>query len=187
MENSICCTRGDAGAPLTAEFPLTEEVYLATGGLLAAYFDEVRLIWPQPEQSPDVGGTKATAAQGDDLWLSADGVTIRPMVGGQGRYRFVVPPGTARVRLESRRSVPTDPRAPYLGAGRRLGVRVTEIAIQTRAGEVVIPADDPRLITGWHEAERAGTRLWRWTDGSAELPWIGVHGPAVVKIRWTAL
>jgi len=105
------------------------------------------------------------------------------MVSGQGIYRFVVPPSAERVRLESRRSVPADPSAPYLGSGRCLGVKVSAIAIRSRTGEVVIPADDPRLITGWHAVEQAGLGLWRWTDGSAELPWAGVSGPAVVTVR----
>jgi hypothetical protein len=121
--------------------------------------------------------------RGTEVWLSADGIAIRPMVSGQGIYRFVVPPGAQRVRLESRRSVPTDPSAPYLGSGRCLGVKVSEIAIRSRAGEMVIPADDPRLISGWHEVEHAGLGLWRWTDGSAEIPWAGVSGTAVVTVR----
>jgi hypothetical protein len=51
----------------------------------------------------------------------------------------------------------------------------------------VIAADDPRLTTGWHDAERLGTALWRWTDGSAELPWSGVSGLAVVTVRCMTL
>jgi hypothetical protein len=50
-------------------------------------------------------------------------------------------------------------------------------------GEVVIAADDPRLAMGWYDAEHAGGALWRWTNGSAELPWDGVSGPAVVLVR----
>ena len=52
---------------------------------------------------------------------------------------------------------------------------------------MVIAADDPRLIGGWHHAEREGADLWRWTDGSAELPWNGVSGPAVVTVHCTTL
>jgi hypothetical protein len=47
----------------------------------------------------------------------------------------------------------------------------------------VIPADDPRLVAGWHEIEHSGLGLWRWTDGSGELPWAGVTGPAVVTVQ----
>ena len=52
---------------------------------------------------------------------------------------------------------------------------------------MVIAADDPRLIGGWYDAERVGVELWRWTDGSAELPWNGVSGPAVVTVHCTTL
>ena len=166
-----------ADEPLAADVPLAAELQFSME------VDEARLIWPALGQSPEATGTASTVAQGADVWLSVDGITIRPMVSGQGIYRFVVPPGAERVRLESRRGVPTDPRAPYLGGGRCLGVRVSAIAIRSRAGEVVIPADDPRLITGWHEVEQSGRGLWRWTDGSAELPWAGVAGPAVVTVR----
>jgi hypothetical protein len=70
---------------------------------------------------------------------------------------------------------------------RCLGVRVTEIAIRSEAGDVVIAADHPGLTVGWHDAEQAGPALWRWTDGSAEVPWTGVSGPAVVSVCCTAM
>jgi hypothetical protein len=145
------------------------------------------LVWPGLTQSPEELSKTETMARGADVRLWADGVTIRPTVTCQETYSFVVPPGAKRVRLVSRRGIPADPRTPYLGAGRCLGVRVSEIVIESRAGEVVIPADDPRLVTGWHDAEQAGLGLWRWTDGSAELPWAGVSGPAVVTVRCTTL
>jgi hypothetical protein len=47
----------------------------------------------------------------------------------------------------------------------------------------VIAADNPGLTSGWHDVEQAGAELWRWTDGSAELPWAGVSGLAIVTIR----
>jgi len=119
--------------------------------------------------------------------LSVDGVSFRPTVMAEGMRCFVVPAGAKRVSLESRRGVQADPRAPYLGAGRCLGVRVSEVVIAARAGEVVIPADDPRLVTGWHESESAGAEIWRWTDGAAELPWADVWGPAVVTVYYTTL
>jgi hypothetical protein len=143
--------------------------------------DEVDLIWPQTSEA---AGTPpgASAVRGSGIWLSVDGVDIRPTVTGQGVFRFVVPPGATRVRLESRHSFSVDPCAPYLGGGRCMGVRVSEIAIRFRGEEVVIPADDPRLISGWYPAEQGEAELWRWTDGSAEFPWAGVSGPAVVTI-----
>jgi hypothetical protein len=166
-----------AGEMLAADVPLAADVQFSVE------VDEARLIWPSLREPLEATGVAALVAQGTDVWLSADGTTIRPMVSGQGVRRFVVPSGARHVRLESRRGVvPPDPSAPYLSAGRCLGVKVSAIAIRSRTGDVVIPADDPRLIAGWHEVEQSGRGLWRWTDGSAELPWVGVAGPAVVTI-----
>jgi hypothetical protein len=164
-----------------------DEWFSDTEASLATDVGEVRLVWPGLAQSAEEFGKIATMTRSADVRLMAHGVTIRPTVSRQGTYSFVVPPGAKRVSLVSRRGVPADPRAPYLGVGRCLGVRVSEIAIESRAGEVVIPADDPRLITGWHDAEQSGLGLWRWTDGSAELPWAGVSGPAVVTVHCTTL
>jgi hypothetical protein len=148
--------------------------------------DAIKPIWSRLEHLPEERSytpTVATTTQDAEIRLSADGAAIRPTTANQGTYTFVVPSGRARVRLESRFSIADDPRAPCLGDPRRLGVRVSEIAIRSDGGEVVFAADDPRLTTGWHDAERLGTALWRWTDGSAELPWSGVSGPAVVTVR----
>jgi hypothetical protein len=120
----------------------------------------------------------ATMAQDAKVRLSADGVTIHPMVTGRGTYHFVVPAGIGQVWLESRSSA-----AANSGDTRRLGVKIREIAIRSDVGEIVIPSDDPSLTAGWHDAEHSGTALWRWTDGAAALPWAGVSGPAVVTIR----
>jgi hypothetical protein len=115
-----------------------------------------------------------------EVWLSADGVVIRPTAAGPGVHRFAVPPGQGRVALESRSSIKLDSVC-------RLGVKVSEIRIRSEAGEAVIAADDPRLGAGWHDAEREGLALWRWTNGSAALPWACVSGPAIVTVRWQTL
>jgi len=176
--------------PADADGSLDPNEWLARVGGFAAAVDETRLLQPMLPEDPGASGGGLFGTQvtgGDDVWLSADGGTIRPTVGGQGTYRFVVPSGTTRVRLESRRGAPADPAAPFLGSVRRLGLRVNEISIRSRAGEVVIPADDPRLVGGWYDAEHAPTGIWRWTDGSAELPWACVLGPAMVTVRCATL
>jgi hypothetical protein len=119
--------------------------------------------------------------------LVADGASIRPTVVGHGVYTFIVPAGSERILLESRHGIPIDPRARCLGDTRRLGVKVIDVTVRSAVGDSVIAADDPRLSTGWHDAEHAGNVLWRWTDGSAELPWTGVSGPAVVTVRCSVL
>jgi hypothetical protein len=110
------------------------------------------------------------------VWLSADGAVIRPTAAGSGLYRFTVPPGRERVVLEARSGTKQ-------GDTRCLGVKVSEFSIRSDAGEVVIAADDPRLGAGWYAAEREGSALWRWTNGSARLPWAGVYGGAIVTLR----
>ena len=119
-----------------------------------------------PEIVPDAG-----------IRLSADGAAICPIAVERGTYTFVVPSGRTSVRLEP------NFRIPAAGATGQAGVRVLEIAIHSDAGEVVIAADNPALTAGWCDAEHAGTAVWRWTDGSAELPWAGVSGPAIVTVR----
>jgi hypothetical protein len=147
-----------------------------------------RRTWQLPDALiEDPAGFSNTAmpadAAGDDVWLLADDVAIRPTVSGDGTYSFVVPSGTARVRLQSRRGIAADLAA--------LGVRVSDMVIRSWVGEGVIPADDARLVEAWHAAEQAGIGIWRWTDGSAALPWCGVTetavGPAMVTVRCATL
>jgi hypothetical protein len=131
--------------------------------------------------------TVAKTTQDTEIRLSVDGVFIRSTTASQGVCTFVVPSGSARVRLESRVGIWDDRHPPYPGRTNRPGVRVSEIAIRSDSGEVVIAADDPSLTTGWSDAERIGNALWRWTDGSAELPWTDVSGPAIVTVRCETL
>jgi hypothetical protein len=157
---------------------------------IAAGGDEGKPIWSRQVQRAEAGNYTPTVVQTThdaEIRLSADGTSIRPTAANQGSYTFVVPSGRARVRLESRFGIAADPRAPCPGDTSRLGVRVSRITIRSDAGEVVIAADDPSLTTGWHDAEHVGTKLWRWTDGSAEVPWAGVSGPAVVTIHCVML
>ncbi len=135
----------------------------------------------------EMAGAATPAVADDEIRLSADGVCVRPSAAERGSYSFVVPSGRQRVRLESRSAIQIDPHASPPGAIYRLGVRVREITIRSSANEVVIAADDPRLIVGWHGAKCDGSALWRWTDGSADLPWASGSGAAVVIIRCMTL
>ncbi|MDB5398325.1 MAG: hypothetical protein JWQ55_343 [Rhodopila sp.] len=168
-----------------------DEVRLTEAGTpLITAGDGAESIWSRllrrPEEGPNERGHAPAAArptQDAGVWLSADGAPIRATAAGQGIYTFVVPSGRGRVRLESRPGMPVVAHAPCAGDNRCLGVRVSEIAIRSDAGDVVIAADNPNLTLGWHDVEHAGSALWRWTDGSAEVPWGDVSGPAVVTIR----
>lgn len=89
---------------------------------------------------------------------------VWPSVNGAA-YRFELPPGTKRVRLVSRCSVPAhvhDDCDDY----RRLGVAASRLVLD---GDP-ISLTDARLGSGWHGLEGVGTEAhWRWTDGDAEL------------------
>ena len=170
-----------AGHRLGPDIPLIDAAQAPTRG-----GDEVEFIWLRlahqlEGRSYTTTGTKTTLDPG--LRLSADGATIPPIATERGTYSFVVPSGTEQLRLESRFDIAVDPKGSRLGETRRLGVRVREIAVRSDADEVVIVADDPRLTSGWHAAEREGLALWRWTDGSAKVPWINPSRPTIVVIR----
>jgi hypothetical protein len=150
---------------------------------LQAETEEARLAWPMPADTVVHAPLLPRTGEAADVWLSVDGMVIRPTVVRDGARGFVVPANARHVRLESCRSVSVDPGLPYVRAGRGRGVKINAIEIRSRAGELVIPADDPRLVAGWYGIERQGRTLWRWTDGSAEVPWQGIEGPAVVMVR----
>ena len=140
-------------------------------------------------------------------WLLADGgVVLRPMATGRGaagrgargrevagrarrdpgEHVFVVPAGTGRLWLRSRRAVPPSG-SPVPGwAAAAPALRVGGIRVQAQGREERIAMDDPRLRTGWRDPEWAEDGLWRLTEGAAELPWNGVEEPAVVTLRCAA-
>jgi hypothetical protein len=157
--------------------------WFTDGGVqLDTEVDAIELTWPEQGQFTE-GTPHRPLEDGVDVRLLVDGVSIRPTVCFEGAYSFAVPSGAKRVRLKSSHVVAVDPEAPHPGASRSVRVKVREVVIRSRVGEFVIPADDPRLVSGWHDAERPGAGLWRWADGSADLPWGGVEGPAVLTVR----
>lgn len=111
--------------------------------------------------------------------LSVDGLKMRPMIGGSDVYYFIVPAGSRAIRLET-------PNVLDPSSGRRLGMCVREIVIRFAGEQIVLSADNPTLCVGWHEVERSGTMLYRWTDGLAELPWQLDWGPAILTVRYLA-
>jgi hypothetical protein len=158
---------------------------------LASAGDEVKPIWTRlAQRSKELGYTPVVArtTQDAEIRLTADGSVIRPTSTEPGTYSFVVPAGVSSVRLDSRFGIPVDLEAAYIsGDDRRLGVLVTQITTQSGTGKVVITADDPRLTDGWYIAETTGAATWRWTNGSAALPWSGFAGPTVVTIQCKTL
>jgi hypothetical protein len=127
--------------------------------------------------------------------LVADGTPIRAVEFSNGTYRFVVPRNARSVALDACTGGPRGP-TPSRNAGDHptgvhpdgvlpAGLNVAEIAIRSAEGDIVIPADDPRLTEGWNDPQRLGQRIWRATSGIAQIPWNNAAGPAVVTIRCT--
>lgn len=155
---------------------------------LATSKEELEPIWNRLAARSEALGHTSSAArttQDADLRLVADGIVLRPVESQEGVHSFVVPAGTRSVSLESRFCIPVDVAAPYMGDTRRLGVKVTSVTMRSDLDETVITADDPALTTGWYDVERQDAKIWRWTDGSARLPWARNAKPAVVTIHCT--
>ncbi|MGA9868337.1 MAG: hypothetical protein WBQ75_18080, partial [Acetobacteraceae bacterium] len=110
----------------------------------------------------------AAAAEGPALHLEVDGRPLAPISVTGERSLFRLPRGAATVRLLSRAAPPSALR-PWAEDRRRLGVCVTGLGLHDGAEWRDVPVDHPMLGEGWWAAERARTRLWRWTDGEAAL------------------
>lgn len=82
---------------------------------------------------------------------------------------FALPAGARSLRLASRATVPFDLDRAHED-WRPLGVGVTKIIYRIGGEQIEIPADNPSLIRGWHDAETDGATVWRWTNGDAHLP-----------------
>jgi hypothetical protein len=101
--------------------------------------------------------------------LEIDGRVYRPVSGADQRHVFVLPRGSASVRIKSRATAPCDV-SPWVEDRRRLGVAVGRIAFSVPDGVCELAMDHPSLRDGWWAAERDGTHLRRWTNGNAVLP-----------------
>jgi hypothetical protein len=82
---------------------------------------------------------------------------------------YILPRVGGEAFLVSRASAPCEAK-PWLDDRRRLGVSVSRIILHGGNGPTDVAMDDPRIVEGWHGAERDGNRLWRWTGGRARLP-----------------
>jgi hypothetical protein len=130
-------------------------------------------------------GFARDATESGQVWLEADGARINPTVVRAGQLTFVVPPGRKTVWLKT--APPAGNCADRPGAAgpddHRKGLRIGRLVIRSGEIDTVFAADDPRLTTGWHEPERAGDMIWRWTDEAALLPWPGGPGPMIVTVH----
>jgi hypothetical protein len=137
---------------------------------LAVGVDVVEPIWRAlSDRARFLGHTPPTpepTTDDPDLRLIAGGRPFHPVCAKEGVFRFTLPRGSACFRIRSRSVLPRA-MAPYLDDRRRLGVAIERILLSSDQAVVEIPADDPLLTEGWHQSEREGMALWRWTDGDA--------------------
>ena len=100
-----------------------------------------------------------------------DGRSLTPTVFCADHYAFVLPAGSAPVRIHSRAS-PANQVRPWIDDRRQLGVCVKRVMAHGSAGKRDISVDHPLLREGWWRPEGEGRLLCRWTDGNALLPLI---------------
>ena len=133
----------------------------------------VRPVWERlAARSRALGlGVRALTATHDARLRLAlpDGRSLVPTVVSPDRYAFVLPPGSAVMRIHSRASQANEVR-PWIDDLRQLGVCVKRIMAHGSAGNRDIPVDHPVLCEGWWRPEGEGRLLCRWTNGNALLP-----------------
>jgi hypothetical protein len=114
------------------------------------------------------------------LHLLAGDRIIRPVTVTANRAVFVLPHGTAEVRLVSRTARPSDVQ-PWADDRRLLGACVGGILLRGAQDFHDVSLDDPALNRGWWGVEHGAGRMHRWTSGDAILP--VPTGTLTVEIR----
>jgi len=113
-------------------------------------------------------GEPATTTDPDLNLLVGDRI-IRPVTVTADRAVFVLPHGTAEVRLISRTARPSDVQ-PWADDRRLLGVCIGGISLRGAQAFHDVSLDDPALNRGWWDVEHDAGRMHRWTTGDAVLP-----------------
>ena len=153
VNSSLRTWQDDACAPLAVDDAVVEPVW--------------RRLMVRAEA---LGCAIAAAPTSEDprLRVVVDGRTMKASSIVNDVYAFALPRGAQVIRIISRYGAPAFSQ-PWLDDRRRLGVAVQRIRFRTNGELAEIPVDHPALRDGWHSVERHGTRLIRWTDGSATL------------------
>ena len=111
-----------------------------------------------------------SVGQDPELVLLVNGRALPPSVANGLQYCFDLHERPRELRIISRVFTPSGVSAEYEDC-RRLGVCLAQITVTPASGLAEeIAVDDARLNGGFHPTESAGTQLWRWTDGDAQLP-----------------
>lgn len=121
---------------------------------------------PLIERGPVLDAVRRRLAERAGPGLQQDIQARRP-----GTLRTIAGPSIVTIRLLS-------DIGRHDGDARRLGALITAIRVDGSA----LAMDDPRLGLGFHEPERHGNRLVRWTDGAAVVGVGPGQGARVVEI-----
>jgi T5SS/PEP-CTERM-associated repeat protein len=113
---------------------------------------------PLVEGGPTLAAMRAHLADRAALLGCPVSAGLEITLGAAGCFSAAVPPNVPAFRLVSAS-------ARHGGDHRLLGALVTGLRIDGTA----VSLADSRLIRGFHEVERHGTKLVRWTDGAAVL------------------
>jgi hypothetical protein len=181
----------NSARPLVLHPDLTDESDYPSreAGSCAPFVSEeaiVRPIWQRlADRAATLGLPVPHVATTDEaaIRLVANGRTLKPVYADQETAIFALPRHAREVRLVSRTALPTDTR-PWLEDRRKLGVRVARIVLRMPDDVHEIPVDHPGLVSGWWAVEREGYGLRRWTNGDAVLPLPGLHGDALLQLRF---
>lgn len=180
----------NSGAPLILHPDLTEDrsaLSREAGACAPFVTDEatVRPVWQRMADRAAALGLQApaTARTSDPaLRLIAKGRSIAPVFAEAGLYIFSLPLGATGARIASRAAEPAALR-PWLDDRRALGVAVKRIVLRTAEDVMEVPVDSPDLHDGWWDVERAGATAFRWTAGSALLPFPAFSGHAMLELH----
>jgi hypothetical protein len=146
---------------------------------------EVRPIWTGlATRAKEIGFSEpaVTTTTDADLHLTVDGQRVEATEIVGRRHRFVLPRMAGDVRLTSRASAPSRLQG-WRDDQRALGVAVRSITVRDGDTVDMIAADHPDLAQGWHGVERAGTAMWRWSNGNAALPISARDGAVIVDVQ----
>lgn len=117
-----------------------------------------------PEAEPSV--TQEAAEPGVALQAVVRGESLALLDGsGAALWNFMLPEGTAIVRLVSPRGLPANVSGAERETSRRFGVAVRRVLID----DAPVPLDGPAIGDGFHNMETVAGKSWRWTNGAAVL------------------
>jgi hypothetical protein len=120
-----------------------------------------------PEAVPEaVAEAVGAAPAGEVLQAIVRGEALAVLEGSSATlWNFMLPEGTAIVRLVSPRGLPGNVSGAEREGARRFGVAVRRVLID----DAPLPLDGPAIGDGFHGTETMAGESWRWTNGAAVL------------------